>query len=210
LTDERLGLSPASPFRVPGRGRFKYRVAYSKNEEFRYLGHLDLVRAILRSVERARIPIVYSRGVKPRPKVSFTLPIPLGMTSRREYFDIVTKTPLSDPAEALARVLPEGLAIHGVDLVQDPTSIAELYQVTRYRVRGLKVQPEKIKEFVNSTEIIHAEKEIRKAVIAISNSGGELVIDMKPEGGRPWGVMEWLSGLTRQEIMGFGPEREWL
>lgn len=210
LTDDRLALSAVSPFRIPGKGRFKYRVAYSKGEEFRYLGHLDVVRAILRSVERARIPIVYSRGVKPRPKVSFTLPIPLGMTSRREYFDMVTKIPLSDPAEALARVVPDGLVIHGVDLVQDPTSIAELYRVTRYRVSGLEIEPDRIAEFIGSSEIIHREKEIRSAVIGISNSTGELIIDIKPENGRPWGVMEWLSGLTREEIMEFGPEREWL
>jgi radical SAM-linked protein len=169
-----------------------------------------VVRAILRSVERAHIPIVYSRGVKPRPKVSFTLPIPLGMTSRREYFDMVTKIPLSDPAQALARVVPDGLVIHGVDLVQDPASIAELYRIMRYRVSGLRIEPERLKEFMQSREIIHQEKEIRSAVIAMTDSSGELVIDMKSENGRPWGVMEWLSGLTKQEIMELGPEREWL
>ncbi len=199
-----------SPFIVRNKGRFRYRVAYSEGEAFRYLGHLDLVRTILRSIERAHIPIVYSAGVKPRPKITFTLPLPLGMTSEEEYFDMITKIQLSNPVEALTREVPEGIEIHRTDLVRDSSSLFDIYKIARYRISGLSVPSARITEFLSSTVIIREDKNIRTPVIGISHSNGELAVDIRVENGKPWWVLEWLSGLPKEEIIRYGPERKWL
>lgn len=198
------------PFKLRDKGRFKYRVGYSKGESLRYLGHLDLSRAIVRTVERAHIPIVYSSGTKPRPKISFTPPVPLGMTSKEEYFDIITKIELSDPVSALNRCAPEGIEIKSVDLIHDRSSLFETYRVARYRVSGLGISKDRIDEFLKSTSIIYKNRDIRVSVIGVSSSDGELVVDMSVENGRPWSVFEWLSGLSKEEIIKYRPEREWL
>jgi radical SAM-linked protein len=195
---------------VRDRGRFKYRVAYSKGEALRYMGHLDLVRAILRTIERARIPIVYSGGAKPRPKVSFTAPIPLGMTSQEEYFDMTTRIQLSDPATALARAAPQGMEIHRVDLIREPSVLSQIYRVARYRICGLSVSSTKADQFLRSSEIIYKERDIRPPVVGIAEADGEVFVDMVVERGRPWSVFEWLSGFPKEEIIKRKPSREWL
>jgi len=210
LQNDPVPYTVMSPVRVRDRGRFKYRVAYSKGEALRYMGHLDLVRTILRTIERARIPIVYSEGVKPRPKVSFTAPIPLGMTSQEEYFDMTTRIPLSDPAIALARAAPRGMEIHRVDLIREPSVLSRIYRVARYRVCGLNISSTRADQFLRSSEIIYRERDIRAPVVGIEESDGELVVDMVVEHGRPWWVFEWLSGFPKEEIIKRKPTREWL
>ncbi|MEK9149237.1 MAG: TIGR03936 family radical SAM-associated protein, partial [Candidatus Desantisbacteria bacterium] len=60
----------------------KIRVIYTKAEELRWFSHLDIVRAIYRTLRRANLPIVYTSGFHPRPKVSFMSPaLALGKTS---------------------------------------------------------------------------------------------------------------------------------
>ncbi|MBI4752840.1 TIGR03960 family B12-binding radical SAM protein [Candidatus Desantisbacteria bacterium] len=60
----------------------KIRVRYTKGEELRWFSHLDIVRAIYRTLRRANLPIVYTSGFHPRPKVSFMSPaLALGKTS---------------------------------------------------------------------------------------------------------------------------------
>jgi radical SAM family uncharacterized protein/radical SAM-linked protein len=205
-----LSQKTTPPHRVKDRGRFRYRVAYSKGESLRYLGHLDMVRVIMRSIERARIPIAYSAGAKPRPRVSFTSPLPLGMTSSEEYFDMITRIHLSDPAAALARVVPEGMDIHWVDLIHEPSSLSEIYRLARYRVHGLHVPAGKTEEFLGRSQIMHKDKDIRASVVAVSERDEELRVDIQVERGKPWSVFEWLSGFPKEEIMKYGPTREWL
>jgi radical SAM family uncharacterized protein len=60
----------------------KVRVRYIKGEELRWFSHLDIVRAIYRTLRRANLPTVYTSGFHPRPKVSFMSPaLALGKTS---------------------------------------------------------------------------------------------------------------------------------
>jgi len=208
--DHVLPSTITAPFTLRDRGRFRYRVAYSKGEALRYLGHLDLLRAILRTIERARIPLVYSGGAKPRPKVSFTPPVPLGMTSREEYFDMITRVQLSEPVGSLSHAAPQGMEFHRADLIRDPSSLSEIYQVCRYRVPGLTISEARIEEFLRKPEVLYKERDIRAPVVAISDEQGELVVDIKAEKGKPWWVLEWLSELTKEDLMQHRPEREWL
>ncbi len=66
----------------------RYRVKYKVGETYRYAGHLDIVRAIYRTLRRSELPIAYSQGFSPHPIVSFGPPLPVGIISQAEYFDV--------------------------------------------------------------------------------------------------------------------------
>ena len=88
-------------------------VTYAKTGKARFLGHLELMSVILRALRRARIPLVFSEGFHPLPKVSFSQALPVLMESLDEFF-IVTTGPKVTPAELQKRLsaeLPEGIEV---------------------------------------------------------------------------------------------------
>lgn len=90
----------------------------------RYIGHLDLARTLERSLNRARIPVAYTQGFNPRPRMQFAAALPLGYTSDCELADVwLTETvePAAAQRQMMARIAP-GLTIHQVEEVslQEP------------------------------------------------------------------------------------------
>ena len=82
----------------------RLRLVFSKNGPARYIGHLDLARTLERSLNRARIPIAYTQGFNPRPRLSFAAPLPLGYTSEYELADIWLMEEMA-PEAALAQMM---------------------------------------------------------------------------------------------------------
>ncbi|MDO8746727.1 MAG: TIGR03960 family B12-binding radical SAM protein [Thermodesulfovibrionales bacterium] len=99
----------------------KIRVEFSKAGVLKYLSHLELVTAIFRSMRRAEIPMRYSQGFHPSPKVAFGPALGVGIAGIREYFDMEI-TPPFDIDYFIPRmnsVLPEGLKINDQALMPD-------------------------------------------------------------------------------------------
>lgn len=98
----------------------KIRAKYTKLGYLKYLSHLDLVRLFNRSFTRSNIPVKYSEGFNPHPKLSLGNPLPLGIESVCEYFDLELIEPIS-PQEfknKLNEILPTGIEIvesYGID-----------------------------------------------------------------------------------------------
>ncbi len=128
--EERSPAAPTVPEPKPGtsaslfgRGKKKirdtapptpvvYRLRYRRGDEVRFIGHLDMVRAFERAFRRARLPLAYSHGFNPRPKVSYGPALPVGMTSDAEYLDVTFETrPAGDIRVSVNRFLPEGVEI---------------------------------------------------------------------------------------------------
>lgn len=83
----------------------------------RYIGHLDLARALARAVNRARLPVAYTQGFNRQPRLSLAAALPLGYTSDAELADIWLLEAMS-PDEVqtqLASKLPPGIALHRID-----------------------------------------------------------------------------------------------
>ena len=72
----------------------------------RYISHLDVLRSWERSIRRAGLPLTYSQGFTPHPKLAFAGPLPLGFTSEAEIMD-VTLDERVDPADFEARIAAE-------------------------------------------------------------------------------------------------------
>ena len=66
----------------------RFRVWFRKGERVRYISHLDVLRAWERSLRRAELPLSYSQGFTPHPKLAFASPLPLGFVSEAELMDV--------------------------------------------------------------------------------------------------------------------------
>jgi len=100
----------------------RYRLAFGKSQAMRYTGHLDLYRALERTIRRAALPLAYSRGFSPHPKLHLASALPLGFTSRAELADIWLEQPVPE-SEILARLqqaAPPGIAFEHVQAVPTP------------------------------------------------------------------------------------------
>jgi radical SAM-linked protein len=92
--------------------RQRCRVLFDKTQAMRFTGHLDLYRALERTIRRAALPLAYSQGFSPHPKLQLAAALPLGFTSRAEIADLWLEQAV-DPAHVLARLqdaAPPGLA----------------------------------------------------------------------------------------------------
>lgn len=89
----------------------RIRIRYAKRGRLRFTSHRDFSRAFERAVFRARIPMAYSSGFNPHPRISYAGASPTGAASEAEYLELALAETV-DPAElraALDASLPEGL-----------------------------------------------------------------------------------------------------
>jgi radical SAM family uncharacterized protein len=97
----------------------RLRVRLGKLGELTYLGHLDVVRLLDRALRRAALPIAFTGGYHPSPRISPANALPLGATSSGEVVDFELTTPM-DPAhfaQQLAAQLPPDMPVYGVTAV---------------------------------------------------------------------------------------------
>jgi radical SAM-linked protein len=121
----------------PPPPHYRLRLIFAKKKQIKYIGHLDLVLAWERALRRAQIPLAYSKGFNPRPKIQVTSSLPLGTTGSAEIMDITITRSLA-PAEALEQIrpaLPEGIELHSVEEIplKAPT-LQHLLRQAEYRV----------------------------------------------------------------------------
>ena len=109
----------------------KYRIQYSKTAAARFTSHLDVLRAISRTLRRAGLPVAFSAGFNPAPRLSFGPPLPLGLESEAEYFDLELIADLTEEALFLAlnTALPPGLKV---------IKVQKLVGKTRSLMAGIK------------------------------------------------------------------------
>lgn len=91
----------------------RVRAQLHKEPEARFISHLDLMRSIERALRRTGLPVAYSEGFNPHPKIAFASALPLGATSVAEYVDVVFSAPVlpRQLEAALSEQLPLGLRI---------------------------------------------------------------------------------------------------
>jgi len=118
----------------PEGSESRWRVRFAKTGRLRFLSHLDVVRAIIRAATASGLPIAFSQGFNPHPKLSFGPPLPVGTTGDAEFFDIELTRGVSseDVVSGLAAFLPEGLDL--IDAAQAPgrLSITAEAEAARY------------------------------------------------------------------------------
>ena len=104
---------------MPLETRQRLRITFVKGEPIKYISHLDLMRTWERALRRAQVPLAYSEGFNPRPKISIASALPVGFTGRGEVMDIVLSRHIS-PYNLIKRLkphLPPGLEVLSVEEV---------------------------------------------------------------------------------------------
>jgi radical SAM-linked protein len=97
------------------------RLRYTKLGKVRWISHRDVARALERSFRIAQLPLAFTEGFSPRPKVSFGLALSTGHESDAEYVDLVLAeaVDLDELPGRLTASLPEGIAVVGAVALAD-------------------------------------------------------------------------------------------
>ncbi len=164
-----------SPRTGEGNGqpeKFVYRLDYARQDEARLLSHLELIQVIFRAFRRAHLPLHYSQGFNPTPKVSFGPALPLGTASLAEYLYVELTEPLGNLAMWQARLnqeLPAGLTVEGVALASgdQPQRLLQGYEITLPR----PPEAAAFERLLNSEQF----------VITVLRKGQSREIDVRPQ-----------------------------
>jgi radical SAM-linked protein len=99
----------------------RIRITFSKQGALRYTGHLDLHKLWERAARRAELPLAYSQGFHPQPKMNMAAALPLGFSSRCEMMDmkLESEIPLDGLRERLNDTLPSGIQVLEVEQVDE-------------------------------------------------------------------------------------------
>jgi radical SAM-linked protein len=192
----------------------RIRIKFSKTGPLRYIGNLDLHTIWERAARRADLPLAYSHGFHPQPKIHLASPLPLGFSSRHEVVDLRLDedVPLSDLAERLQAALPHGIGILSIDSV-DPMApplpallIATDYEITLPAASDPRALLPRIDTLMAQTSILRQRRgkayDLRPLIedlhLEMDNSGGPPQLHVRlsaREGatGRPDEVLETLG-----------------
>lgn len=164
----------------------RLRIEFSKGDQVRYLSHLDLVKTFERAIRRIDLPIAYSEGFNPHPKMNFASALALGVVSEREYIDIDLKHEinLEQAAGDLSRSLPPGIEIiHAAYVADNGPALMGVINRARYKVTAFpaesidaEILEQKLQAFMQQSEIMiskwskkgYRQKNIRPGILALS------------------------------------------
>ena len=127
----------------------RIRLRYTKRGRLRFTSHRDFQRAFERALRRAEVPMAYSAGFTPHPKVSYANAAPTGVGSEAEYLEIALAS-ARDP-EALRLLLDESLPT-GLDVIESVEArtpgLAERLEASVWQLRLDGVDPERARQAI--------------------------------------------------------------
>jgi radical SAM-linked protein len=128
----------------------RLRIRFCRGEEVKFISHLDLMRLWQRALNRAGIPLAYSEGFNPHPRMSLAAPLALGVTSEAELMDIVLAKWASPHSftSAVSRQLPRGIEIRQVYNI--PLIMPSLQSQVRYAEYTVELETDKSQEEVKA------------------------------------------------------------
>lgn len=144
----------------------KLRLRYAKRGPLRFTSHRDVARAFERALRRARVPMAYSQGFNPHPKISWIGASPTGVASEAEYVEIQLVETL-EPDE-LVRVLdaamPPGLDLLeavGVPVGAGGESLADRMEASQWRIELQNVSSDTLRaawERLVAADVVEVER----------------------------------------------------
>jgi radical SAM-linked protein len=171
----------------------RLRIRYAKRGRLRFTSHRDFSRAFERAVFRARVPMAYSSGFNPHPRISYAGAAPTGSASEAEYLEIALAQ-VVDPADIHAQLeeaLPDGLDV--LEVVESKGgSLAELLTGSHWRI-ATTADPGSaqvaVEEFLARAEVTVERMtkkglrafDCRAAVVALAAVGQELDLVLRHE-----------------------------
>ena len=163
----------------------RLRVRYAKRGRMRFTSHRDFSRAFERAVVRAGIPMAYSSGFNPHPRISYAGAAPTGSASEAEYLEIGLARESESVAVlgALDEALPPGLDVLEV-VVSQGGSLADRLEASHWRITLPGVAADDcaaaVEEFLAADEVAVERMtkkgvrsfDCRAAVVSLASHGG--------------------------------------
>ncbi len=121
----------------------RLRIRFSRGQQIKFISHLDIIRLWERALRRARIPLAYSEGFNPHPRISLAVPLAVGVTSEAELMDVFVAKLVSPHwfTATASQQLPPGIEILGV--YQVALTLPSLQSQVRYAEYVVEVETEK-------------------------------------------------------------------
>ena len=143
---------------VRGDTGFPVRLMYTKRGKIRWISHRDVARAMERAFRVTQLPLAFSEGFSPRPKVSFGLALSTGHESDAEYLDLefLHEVDCDDLPPVLSEALPDGMAVvAAAPLVERAPALQEavtavVWQVEVVRGDGTPATPAVLDAYVEA------------------------------------------------------------
>ena len=171
----------------------KLRLRFSKLGKVRFTSHRDVARVWERALRRAALPVAYSGGFSPRPKLSFGLALPTGAESTAEYLDVdldperMAGIDLECLPWQLSTVLPSGVdALAAAVLEPRAPSLQEAVTLVRWRLAVQGGGEVMIRRLVDRT------LSAGQLVVTRERKGKQVTDDLRP-------------AITAVEVVGTGP-----
>ena len=145
----------------------RYRVSYAKTEELRYTSNLDMQKIWERYLRRAKLPLAYSQGFHPQPRIHQAAPLPLGLLSDHEIVDFwlqLEENQLLEIISALKDTSQPGVSIKSIELIPpNSPSIQTLVRSSDYRAVALNnPMTEEVSRQVNRINAASALPRVRR------------------------------------------------
>ena len=183
----------------------RVRITFSKSGWLIYSSHLDLMRAWERAFRRACLPLAYSGGFNPRPRIQLARALPLGHVGEAEILDARFETPISldSLVGRLTPVLPQGIDIVEVGEVDKKAPAMQTQVVeTIYRVAVEWNEPReeikaRVEEALAKDELIHERRGKRYNLRPLIE--GLRLVDVDPDAG--WSTL-WMQLSARPGATG--------
>lgn len=165
----------------------RIRLRYAKRGRLRFTSHRDFARAFERAVRRAAVPMAYSAGFSPHPKISYVGASPTGVASEAEYLEIglAREVDVEQLRQRLDAMLPDGLDL--VDaVIAGPGSLADRMQASSWRIELPGVSVERAAQAVASllaAPEVNVERmtksgrrtiDVRAAIVAMTVEGADI------------------------------------
>ncbi|MEK7281555.1 MAG: TIGR03936 family radical SAM-associated protein, partial [Chloroflexota bacterium] len=117
----------------------KWWLRFCRGKELKFLSHLELMRLWERAMIRAGVPLAYSQGFSPHPRLSLACPLPVGVTAEGELLEVHLKE-AADPRafqERITQQLPLGIVLKAVEPVAESVpALASQVRWLYYRLSG--------------------------------------------------------------------------
>lgn len=154
--------------------------SFCKQDQIRFVSHLDMQRLFQRAFRRAKLPLAYSKGFNPHPLLSFATALSVGYTSDCEYFDVMLDGDV-EPSEFVQRVnsvLPAGVRIlNAKDISGCKASLTSLMRSAEYFAKV------NFNGAVERSDIDEAIEELLKSEISVmkNSKSGVKLVDIRPQ-----------------------------
>jgi radical SAM-linked protein len=170
---------------------FDYRIRFAKRNNLKYLSHLDLMKTFERGMRRAQLPLAFSGGFHPHPKISFGPALAVGISSSDEYLDIELLAEINNEQllKSLNRVLPDDLSILAVKRIEGRVKpLDAIINRASYLILA-RIEPDQKAELIQQLTGLLAAPELPTIRV---NRDGQKIVNIRP----------WLHNLTVEEKSG--------